>query len=233
MNHRSLQPSGEHRGSVFQGEQDIRRRLTKMRRSRSIVGVCLAIAVVASACGGDDDDGGGTGGTADGGTGASSGSGGSGGIAGSQPEGSGGPSSGGTAGSETGGTAGSGGSGGQQTGGSSGTPAGGSSGTPTGGSGATAGSGGASGGSSTGGAGGEGTGGDPRSDWPDWVPSCVSMRGQLCSLCAYPECVMCVYGTDEEIAETGVVCGDTEENYREYCRCGVGASCPLCREEWY
>ena len=45
---------------------------------------------------------------------------------------------------------------------------------------------------------------------------------------------MCVYGSDEEIEETGVVCGDTEENYRLYCNCiASGSSCPVCREEWY
>jgi hypothetical protein len=78
---------------------------------------------------------------------------------------------------------------------------------------------------------------DPFAGWPDWVPACVSMRAQLCSLCAYPECVVCVYGTDEEIEQTGVVCDDTEENYRMYCSeegCVSGVSgCPLCREEWY
>jgi hypothetical protein len=84
-----------------------------MRRSCHVLGVCLAIAVMAAACGSDDDDdSAGPSGGAAGSTGASSGSGGSGGIAGSQPEGSGGASSGGTAGSETGGTAGSGGTGG-------------------------------------------------------------------------------------------------------------------------
>jgi hypothetical protein len=159
MNHRALQPSGEDGGSVFQGEQDIRRRLMKMRRSCHIVGGCLVIAMMASACGSDDDDDsvGPSGGTS-GGTGASSGSGGSGGIAGSQPEGSGGASSGGTAGSETGGTAGTGGTSGEQSGGSSGTPSGGSSGTPTGGSGGQQ-TGGSSGTPSGGTAGQGGTGG--------------------------------------------------------------------------
>jgi hypothetical protein len=139
------------------------------------------------------------------------------------------------------------GSGGQATGGGQGI---GGSGTGGSGIGGNIGSGGSgtggnvgSGGSGTGGGGIGAAGGAPDSGaggtagpwdaWPDWVPACVGMRAQLCSLCAYPECVMCVYGTDEEIEQTGVVCDDTEENYRLYCTgCDAGGSCPPCREEW-
>jgi len=106
-----------------------------------------------------------------------------------------------------------------------------SGGSQSGGTGGSASEGGATsdGAGGTGGAGTGGAGGAPA--WPDWVSDCVSFRAQLCSLCAYPECVMCVYGTDEEIAETGVVCNDTEENYRMYCN-DCAASCPPCRDEW-
>jgi len=108
---------------------------------------------------------------------------------------------------------------------------GGSGGSPSDGGATNAGAGGSDGG--TGGIGTGGAAGAPA--WPDWVSDCVFFRAQLCSLCAYPECVMCVYGTDEEIAETGVVCNDTEEHYRMYCSdCGSVSGCPpFCRDEWY
>ena len=53
-------------------------------------------------------------------------------------------------------------------------------------------------------------------------------------MCAYPECVTCVYGTDEEIEQTGVTCNETEEKYRYYCNecIATGSGCPRCREEW-
>jgi hypothetical protein len=128
-------------------------------------------------------------------------------------------------------------SGGSQSGGSAGSPS--DAGATSGGAGGSGGApGGGTGGGNIGGAGGaadSGAGGTagPWDAWPDWVPACVSMRAQLCSLCSDPECVTCVYGSDEEIEQTGVVCDDSEENYRHYCSsCSVGASCPPCREEW-
>ncbi len=135
---------------------------------------------------------------------------------------------GGTGGADAAGTGGTGesGSGGIQSGGSGGNPPDG--GTTTGGASGSGGGagGGAGGGDSTGGAAGSPT-------WPDWAGICVSMRAQLGCLCYSLECVTCVYGTDEEIQQTGVVCSDTDENYRSYCACDDGGGCPVfCREEW-
>jgi hypothetical protein len=128
-------------------------------------------------------------------------------------------------------------SGASQSGGSGGSPSDGGA-TSGGAGGSGGGPGGGTSGGGTGGAGGapdSGAGGssDPFAGWPDWVKDCALTRAQLCSLCSDPECVTCVYGSDEEIEQTGVVCGDTEEDYRLYCNsCSVGASCPPCREEW-
>ena len=66
---------------------------------------------------------------------------------------------------------------------------------------------------------------------PAWAGGCLVTRLAGCSTCQDYECVMCVYGTDEEIAEAGIVCADTAENYRRYCSCYAGG-CPPCREEW-
>ncbi len=89
------------------------------------------------------------------------------------------------------------------------------------------------GGEPSGSSGGTGGGAAGGPTWPDWAGICVSMRAQLGCLCYSLECVTCVYGTDEEIQQTWVVCSDTEENYREYCSsCGAVSGCPLCRQEW-
>ena len=119
---------------------------------RGLLGLGLAISLVA--CSGDDSsDGGGTGGSATGGTSGAGGgaTGGTSGAGGSATGGTGGGATGGTGGSATGGTGGSatGGTGGSATGGTGGSATGGTGGSATGGT----------GGSATGGTGGSATGG--------------------------------------------------------------------------
>lgn len=105
-----------------------------------------------------------------------------------------------------------------------------SGGTPSGGSGGAESGGQSSGGASTGGdsgAGGAapGTGGtaNPFEGYPDWVPACAVQRGiAQCPSCMEPECIVCTYGTDEEIAESEAECTESDSAYAAYCDC---ASC--------
>jgi hypothetical protein len=117
-----------------------------------------------------------------------------------------------------------------------------SGGSATGGS-ATGGS--ATGGSATGGSGGttggvsgvggvpEGTGGfpDPYEGYPDWVRGCAASRNLAqCPSCLTPECIVCTYGTDEEIEDTESRCTESAQAYADYCDCAacansVGGAC--------
>lgn len=129
-----------------------------------------------------------------------------------------------TGGSELGDSGGGQSSGGTSSGGGGGS--GGAAGNGTGGPG----TGGATGGTSSDG-GSPGSGGAPA--WPSWVYDCVSARQLRCSVCIRPDCVMCVYGSDAELEQTGVICSEAEADYRDYCNCDVsGSICPMCREEW-
>jgi len=85
------------------------------------------------------------------------------------------------------------------------------------------------GGSSSGGKGPGNAGAGGKAQWPTWVPQCTAIRGSLCGNCATPECLVCIYGTDEELASTGVTCDKGEQQYKEYCTCVV-TGCPVpCR----
>jgi hypothetical protein len=126
---------------------------------------------------------------------------------------------------DSGGTSSGGSTGGASTGGAS------SGGASTGGSGGVS-----TGGESSGGSGGEGpdgTGGaaDPFEGYPDWVPACVAQRGiAQCPSCMDPECIVCTYGTDEEIADSEASCTATPDAYADYCDCAgctnsMGGAC--------
>lgn len=100
-------------------------------------------------------------------------------------------------------------SGGATTGGSSGATIGGTGGTTMGGNGA-----GGSPSSSTGGF------PDPFEGYPDWVQGCLASRHLAqCPSCLTPECIVCTYGTDAEIAETESTCTETPDAYAFYCDC--------------
>jgi hypothetical protein len=109
----------------------------------------------------------------------------------------------------------------------------------------------ATGGSATGGSatGGSATGGDPGADggappagsggtsnplaaYPDWVPACMQSRHLApCPSCLDPDCIVCAWGTDEEVAAAGAEC-DSPENYDGACSCGsgCGTGAGLCYE---
>lgn len=87
---------------------------------------------------------------------------------------------------------------------------------------------GGTGGTTSGGAGGVGgappggTGGvaDPYEGYPDWVQDCASQRiTKPCPSCLDPECIVCTYGTDEEIEDTEAVCSAPSTDYAAYCDC--------------
>jgi hypothetical protein len=68
--------------------------------------------------------------------------------------------------------------------------------------------------------------------WPEWVAQCRVLRNALCGDCTSPECLLCIYGTDEELQSTGVSCTADPRLYKEYCTC-PSAGCPIfCRPEW-
>jgi hypothetical protein len=106
---------------------------------------------------------------------------------------------------------------------------GGSAGGPTSGDGGTAngGAGAPSGGQASGNG-----GGGADSEWPAWVEQCKPLRNALCGDCTTPECLVCIYGTDEELESTGVSCDEDPRNYKDYCTCVSSGCPPLCREEW-
>ena len=89
--------------------------------------------------------------------------------------------------------------------------------------GATTGTGGiATGGGGAGGAATGSTGGfpDPFEGYPDWVQRCVQSRHLAqCPSCFTPECIVCTYGTDAEIADTESSCSETPATYAQYCDC--------------
>lgn len=70
------------------------------------------------------------------------------------------------------------------------------------------------------GSGGAGGATDPYEGYPDWVSACVFNRYIApCPSCLDPQCVVCTYGTDEEIEQTGAVCSATAQTYALYCDC--------------
>lgn len=144
---------------------------------------------------------------------------------GSGPEGTGGqqstgsgPSDGSTGGSSSGGES------------SGGAPSSGGSGGES-----TSGGGSSTGGQAGGGAGGEpaGTGGfpNPFEGYPEWVQGCAASRALAqCPSCLTAECIVCTYGTDDEIEETESSCTETAQAYASYCDCAscensVGGAC--------
>jgi hypothetical protein len=173
---------------------------------RLIFPVLLACGfILSSGCGsGSGDSGGNTGGAAVGGQP------GSGASASGGALGGGGGSTGGDAGSLNGGSA----SGGVSSGGAGGSAAGGGA------------SGGAASGGGLGGGGAppNGTGGtaNPFDGYPGWVKGCFNSRADLCTSCLSPECIVCAFGTDQDIEETGVSCDEPVSEYQRYCSCGFG-----------
>ena len=121
------------------------------------------------------------------------------------------------------------GGGGGSTGGDAGSLSGGSAsgGVSSGGAGGSAAGGGASGGAASGGGLGgggappNGTGGtaSPFDGYPSWVRGCYGDRAQQCTSCLSPECIVCIYGTDQDIEETGVSCDEPVSEYQRYCSC--------------
>jgi hypothetical protein len=75
-------------------------------------------------------------------------------------------------------------------------------------------------------------GGGTDSEWPAWIEQCKPLRNALCGDCTTPECLVCIYGTDQEIESTGVSCDEDPRNYKDYCTCASSGCPPLCREEW-
>lgn len=98
---------------------------------------------------------------------------------------------------------------------------------------------GGAGGAANGGAGGPNGGqsagnasGGADSEWPKWVDECRALRNFQCGDCTTPECLVCIYGTDEELQATGVSCDEDPRSYKRYCDCNASGCPPLCREEW-
>lgn len=75
-------------------------------------------------------------------------------------------------------------------------------------------------------------GGGAETEWPAWVQSCKPLRNAICGDCTSSECLVCIYGTDEELQSTGVSCDQDPRNYKDYCTCLLSGCPPLCREEW-
>lgn len=73
-------------------------------------------------------------------------------------------------------------------------------------------------GTSSGGAANAGAGGQIA--WPNWVDQCLSAQAEKsCGHCTTRDCLVCIYGTDAELASTKVNCNDTVRNYKDYCKC--------------
>jgi len=125
-------------------------------------------------------------------------------------------------------------SGGRSSGGETGDPSGGSAsgGVSSGGAGGSAAGGGASGGAASGGGLGgggappNGAGGtaNPFDGYPGWVKSCYGGRIQQCTSCLSPECIVCIFGTDQDIEGTGVSCDEPVSEYQRYCSCGFSCT---------
>lgn len=117
---------------------------------------------------------------------------------------------------------------GTQTGGG---PANGGSGTVNGGgANSESGTGGFPAGAPSGGKGSMGARAGGQTQWPDWVGPCLAVRAEKCG--GTPDYLVCIYGTDEELASTGVKCDEPLRNYKEYCGCH-SSGCPLhCRPEY-
>jgi len=84
-------------------------------------------------------------------------------------------------------------------------------------------------GKSSGGSGNSGAGG--QTVWPDWVDSCLAFQAERCG--GSREFLVCIYGTDQEIASTMVSCKEPVRNYKDYCNCNrSGCSGRSCRPEY-
>ncbi|HYP98206.1 MAG TPA: hypothetical protein VER96_06005 [Polyangiaceae bacterium] len=89
-----------------------------------------------------------------------------------------------------------------------------------------------SGGSASGGQSSANAGAGGKTQWPTWVGQCQQLRAAKCGDCNTPDCVVCIYGKDEELASTGANCDEPLRNYKEYCSCNL-SGCPLpCRPEY-
>ena len=87
-------------------------------------------------------------------------------------------------------------------------------------------------GAPTGGSGFGNAGAAGQTQWPKWVSKCAAIRAAGCADCYTSDCVVCIYGTDEERASTGVSCDEPLSNYKEYCTCNK-SGCPTpCRPEY-
>jgi len=87
-------------------------------------------------------------------------------------------------------------------------------------------------GAPTGGSGFGNAGAAGQTQWPKWVSKCAAIRAAGCADCYTSDCVVCIYGTDEERASTGVSCDEPLSNYKEYCTCNK-SGCPTpCRQEY-
>jgi len=76
-----------------------------------------------------------------------------------------------------------------------------------------------------------GPGAGGQTQWPAWVGQCMAIRAEKCA-CSSQECLVCVFGTDAELASTGVKCDEPLRNYQEGCACHT-SGCPLhCRPEY-
>lgn len=76
-----------------------------------------------------------------------------------------------------------------------------------------------------------GAGAGGQTQWPVWVGQCMAIRAEKCA-CSAAECLVCVFGTDAELASTGVKCDEPLRNYKESCACHT-SGCPLyCRPEY-
>jgi hypothetical protein len=63
--------------------------------------------------------------------------------------------------------------------------------------------------------------------WPAWVDSCLASQAEKCG--GSREYLVCIYGTDQEIASTMVSCSEPVRNYKDYCKCNVSGCGRDCR----
>lgn len=87
-------------------------------------------------------------------------------------------------------------------------------------------------GAPTGGNGSGNAGAAGQTQWPKWVSQCGQIRSARCGTCYTSDCVVCIYGTDAELASTGVSCDEPLSDYKRYCTCNK-SGCPTpCRQEY-
>ena len=85
-------------------------------------------------------------------------------------------------------------------------------------------------GTSSGGQGSGNAGAGGQTQWPDWVDACLITQAERCG--GAREELVCIYGTDQELALTMVSCNDTVRDYKDYCKCNVGGCGRSCRPEY-